>query len=194
MRFDPEFLVTDIASHRQHLYRFALKELRDPVAADDAVQDTLAAALASPGRFEGRSGMRTWLTGILKHKVMDEYRRRAREPRAAAGVDEDGAPAAFDLDELPAGAGSGAPCVGCDPEYALARKRFWDAFSAHLGGMPAQMARAFAMHAIDGRDTDEVCAALGITPGNLWVLLHRARGKLRDAVDGDSRQYFLGLR
>ena len=81
-----------------------------------------------------------------------------------------------------------------DPEYALARKRFWDAFSAHLGGMPAQMARAFAMHAIDGRDTDEVCAALGITPGNLWVLLHRARGKLRDAVDGDSRQYFLGLR
>jgi RNA polymerase sigma-70 factor (ECF subfamily) len=56
------------------------------------------------------------------------------------------------------------------------------------------MARAFAMHAIDGRDTDEVCAALGITPGNLWVLLHRARGKLRDAVDGDSRHYFLGLR
>ena len=60
--------------------------------------------------------------------------------------------------------------------------------------MPAQMARAFTMHAIDGRDSDEVCEALGITPGNLWVLLHRARNKLRDAIDGDAREYFLAAR
>jgi RNA polymerase sigma-70 factor (ECF subfamily) len=60
--------------------------------------------------------------------------------------------------------------------------------------MPAQMARAFTLHAIDGRDTDEVCEELGITPGNLWVLLHRARNKLRDAIDGDSHEYFLAAR
>jgi DNA-directed RNA polymerase specialized sigma24 family protein len=56
------------------------------------------------------------------------------------------------------------------------------------------MARAFTMHAIDGRDTEEVCETLGITPGNLWVLLHRARNKLREAIDGDSREYFLAAR
>jgi RNA polymerase sigma-70 factor (ECF subfamily) len=194
MRFEPDFLAADIASHRQHLYRYALKELRDPVAADDAVQETFAAALTGQCRFEGRSGTRTWLIGILKHKILDEYRRRAREPRAATGVDEDGNPSAFDLDQLEAGAAGEAAAAGLDPEYAAARKRFWGAFSGHLGRMPAQMARAFTLHAIDGRDTDEVCEELGITPGNLWVLLHRARHKLRDAIDGDSREYFLAAR
>jgi RNA polymerase sigma-70 factor (ECF subfamily) len=194
MRFEPDFLAADIASHRQHLYRYALKELRDPVAADDAVQETFAAALTGQCRFEGRSGTRTWLIGILKHKILDEYRRRAREPRAATGVDEDGNPSAFDLDQLEAGVAGEAAAAGFDPEYAVARNRFWGAFSAHLGQMPAQMARAFTLHAIDGRDTEEVCEELGITPGNLWVLLHRARHKLRDALDGDSREYFLAVR
>ena len=194
MRFEPDFLAADIASHRQHLYRYALKELRDPVAADDAVQETFAAALTGQCRFEGRSGTRTWLIGILKHKILDEYRRRAREPRAATGVDEDGNPSAFDLDQLEAGAAGEATAAGFDPEYAAARKRFWGAFSEHVGQMPAQMARAFTLHAIDGRDTEEVCEELGITPGNLWVLLHRARHKLRDAIDGDSREYFLAAR
>ena len=194
MRFEPDFLAADIASHRQYLYRYALKELRDPVAADDAVQETFAAALTGQCRFEGRSGTRTWLIGILKHKILDEYRRRAREPRAATGVDEDGNPSAFDLDQLEASAAGEAAAAGFDPEYATARKRFWGAFSEHLGQMPAQMARAFTLHAIDGRDTEEVCEELGITPGNLWVLLHRARHKLRDAIDGDSREYFLAAR
>jgi RNA polymerase sigma-70 factor (ECF subfamily) len=194
MRFDPDFLAADIASHRQHLYRYALKELRDPVAADDAVQDTFAAALTGQRAFEGRSGTRTWLIGILKHKILDEYRRRAREPRAATGVDEDGNPSAFDLDQLEAGAAGEAAAAEYCPEYAAARKCFWGAFGEHLERMPAQMARAFTLHAIDGRDTDEVCQALGITPGNLWVLLHRARNKLREAIDGDSREYFLAAR
>ena len=194
MRFEPDFLAADIASHRQQLYRYALKELRDPVAADDAVQETFAAALTGQCRFEGRSGTRTWLIGILKHKILDEYRRRAREPRAATGVDEDGNPSAFDLDQLEAGAAGKATAAGFDPEYAAARKRFWGAFSGYLGQMPAQMARAFTLYAIDGRDTEEVCEELGITPGNLWVLLHRARHKLRDAIDGDSREYFLAAR
>jgi len=194
MRFEPDFLAADIASHRQHLYRYALKELRDPVAADDAVQETFAAALTGQCRFEGRSGTRTWLIGILKHKILDEYRRRAREPRALTGVDEDGNPSAFDLDQLEASAAGEAAAAGFDPEYAAARKKFWGAFDEHLGRMPQQMARAFTMHAIDGRDSDEVCEALGITPGNLWVLLHRARNKLREAIDGDAREYFLAAR
>ena len=194
MRFEPDFLAADIASHRQHLYRYALKELRDPVAADDAVQETFAAALTGQCRFEGRSGTRTWLIGILKHKILDEYRRRAREPRALTGVDEDGNPSAFDLDQLEASAAGEAAAAGFDPEYAAARKKFWGAFDEHLGRMPQQMARAFTMHAIDGRDSDEVCDALGITPGNLWVLLHRARNKLREAIDGDAREYFLAAR
>jgi RNA polymerase sigma-70 factor (ECF subfamily) len=194
MRFEPDFLAADIASHRQHLYRYALKELRDPVAADDAVQETFAAALIGQCRFEGRSGTRTWLIGILKHKILDEYRRRAREPRALTGVDEEGNPSAFDLDQLEAGAAGEAAAAGFDPEYAVARQKFWGAFDERLGRMPKQMARAFTMHAIDGHDSDEVCEALGITPGNLWVLLHRARNKLRDAIDGDAREYFLAAR
>src|SRR5262245_46716728 len=194
MRFEPDFLAADIASHRQHLYRYALKELRDPVAAADAVQETFTAALTGQCRFEGRSGTRTWLIGILKHKSLDEYRHRARAPRALAGVDAEGDPGAFDPGQLEAGAAGESTAAGFEPEYATARKRFWGAFDEHLGRMPRQMARAFTMHAIDGRDSDEVCEALGITPGNLWVLLHRARNKLREAIDGDAREYFLAAR
>jgi RNA polymerase sigma-70 factor (ECF subfamily) len=193
MRFEPDFLAADIASHRPHLYRYALKELRDPVAADDAVQETFAAALTGQCRFEGRSGTRTWLIGILKHKILDEYRRRAREPRAATGLDEDGNPSAFDLDQLEAGAAGEAAAAGYDPEYAAARKRFWGAFSEHPGDAGADGARIHAARDRRPRHRGGVRGAR-ITPGNLWVLLHRARHKLRDAIDGDSREYFLAAR
>jgi len=186
--------VLEATRDRRELTGYCNKILGSAADADDAVQETFAAALTGQCRFEGRSGTRTWLIGILKHKILDEYRRRAREPRAATGIDEDGNPSAFDLDQLEAGAAGEATAAGFDPEYAAARKRFWGAFSEHLGQMPAQMSRAFTMHAIEGRDTEEVCEALGITPGNLWVLLHRARHKLRDAIDGDSREYFLAAR
>jgi len=69
----------NVAQHRDYLYRYALLHLRDASRADDVVQETLLAAVESPDRFSGRSSLRTWLTGILKHKIIDVFRKQARE-------------------------------------------------------------------------------------------------------------------
>ena len=68
---DEEDQAQSLETHRKYLLRYALFHLRDPSLAEDAVQDTLVAALAQRDRFQGRSQLRTWLTGILKHKIVD---------------------------------------------------------------------------------------------------------------------------
>jgi RNA polymerase sigma-70 factor, ECF subfamily len=190
MRSSTDRFAAELALHRGCLVRFALKELRDPVAAEDAVQETLAAALATSASFVGRSGVRTWLIGILKHKILDEFRRRRRESSLIASTSPFDESMDVDPEEIEPADLTAATQADCDPEYAMARRRFWDAFAQHLDRMPARMARAFAMHAIDGRDATEVCGELGITPANLWVLLHRARKTLRASFAGDWHQYF----
>ena len=65
--------------HGDYLFRFALSRLRDPKTAEDLLQETFLAALQSLDRFEGRSTERSWLTGILKHKILDHFRRSGRE-------------------------------------------------------------------------------------------------------------------
>src|SRR5918911_1258058 len=77
----------DVAKHRDYLYRYALLQLRDASRADDVVQETLLAAVESPERFSGRSSLRTWLTGILKHKIIDVFRKQARERTVEAPAD-----------------------------------------------------------------------------------------------------------
>ena len=84
---DPDF-ATRIDGHRAYLLRVAVLQLRDPDLAEDVVQDTLVAALQGEAGFSGRSSLKTWLTGILKHKIVDAIRRKGREPVMANLDDE----------------------------------------------------------------------------------------------------------
>src|SRR5437868_4374707 len=68
-----------VDEHGDYLYRYALFRLRDPSRAEDAVQETLLAALQAYTNFAGRGSERTWLVGILKHKITDRFRRQSRE-------------------------------------------------------------------------------------------------------------------
>src|SRR5438552_7029336 len=81
-----------VALHRPYLYRYALSKLRRTDTADEVVQDTLLAALEGKATFRGDSALRTWLTGILKHKIVDWQRREARNPLRA------GAPRHVDME------------------------------------------------------------------------------------------------
>lgn len=168
-------------AHRGYLLRFALLQLRDPQLAEDAVQETLLAALGGRGGFEGRSSLRTWLTGILKHKIADIQRRQARElPLADAlgGEDERGDD---QLDALfrPDAHWAFPPRDWGDPERSLENRRFWEAFELCAKALSANAARVFMLREVQGLSTEEICKDLGITPTNCWVLLHRARMALR---------------
>jgi RNA polymerase sigma-70 factor (ECF subfamily) len=160
------------------LLRYAMLQLRDNAAAEDAVQDALLAALSGETNFAGRSNLRTWLTGILKHKIVDTIRRQTRErqdaqPESAGDADE--------FDSLFDGRGhwQEAPDAWQQPEGSLQQKQFLTALEACLRDLPERTARVFMMREHLGLETSEICKELGITATHCWVMLHRARMALR---------------
>ena len=169
-----------IEALRPYLVRYASLTLRNRDAAEDAVQETLLAALSSEARFEGRSNLRTWLTGILKHKCIDFLRRASRESPPAldaeAGTEFD---ALFDESEH----WREHPGPWENPDGALHQKQFLQALEACLGSLPARTAQVFMLREHAGLETAEICKELGITSSHCWVLLYRARMALRLCLD-----------
>ena len=164
---------------RPQLLRFARSQLRNDAWAEDAVSDTLLAALEKPGSFAGQSQLKTWLIGVLKHKVVDQLRRHTRE--ATILTTDDGE----DLDESlfdRSGHWRQAPQDWGQPDLALGQRQFFDVLQVCCDQLPPVQGRVFMMREWLDLDTDEICQALQITPNNLWVLLHRARLRLRECL------------
>lgn len=181
---DPPF-ADELDRHRGYLLRIARLQLRDDDTAQDVVQETMLAALAGSGH-SGRSSLRTWLTGILKHKIVDAIRRRQREPIAVAAfgnadddLDVDDLDALFDRD----GGWASPPSDWGDPEQALERAQFFEILEQCLDKLPAKTARVFVMREVLDLETAEICKELAISANNLWVILFRARTMLRLCLD-----------
>jgi RNA polymerase sigma-70 factor (ECF subfamily) len=168
--------------------RFALLRLRDRSAAEDAVQEALLAAIQGAERFAGQSSVRTWLVGILKHKIIDRIRKASREHSSDLTAGEAGA------EEIDAFFGSDGhfaepPGEWQSPEQALEERRFFEALERCLQALPKSSARAFTLRELMGLETDEICKELGISPSNCWVMLYRARLSLRACLE---RTWFAG--
>lgn len=170
-----------VDAYGDYLYRYALTRLRDASRAEDAVQETFLAAWKNRDTFAERASPRTWLTGILRHKIADQIRFRTRE--AALHAPEAGADSLDDLFDHLGHAKSPAVAWRGDPSKDLERKEFWACFHSCLARLPQRLADAFVMREVDGFGSDEICKVLGITPTNYWVVLHRARLKLRDCLE-----------
>jgi RNA polymerase sigma-70 factor (ECF subfamily) len=164
-----------LEEERPYLLRYARLQLRDSHAAEDAVQEALVAALAGEASFGGRSNLRTWLTGILKHKIVDAIRRRSRDPEPL--------PETAEFDALFDETGHwGDPPVAW-PENSLEQKQFFAVLENCLAALPAKTAQAFMMREHMGYETDEICKEIGVTPTHCWVLLYRARMALRECLE-----------
>ena len=169
-------------SHRGYLLRVAVLQLRDNDLAEDVVQDTLVAALQGAQGFSGRSSLKTWLTGILKHKIVDAIRRRTREP-AFASLDEETQIEDFDALFDESGHWESPPADWGDPESQLARAQFFDIMQFCLEKLPPNTARVFMMREVMELESGEICKELAITSTNLWVILYRARMALRQCLE-----------
>jgi RNA polymerase sigma-70 factor (ECF subfamily) len=169
---------------RPLLYRLAFAQLQDKALADDAVQETLLAAIETGHRFEGRSSVRTWLIAILRHKVLDAMRDSARRrPIVAPGRDPE--LDTGELDELfdADGCWADSKDAWSNPETAAGQAAFFKVLEACLTRLPPRSSRAFLMREWLDLDTPEICAELAVTPGNLRILLWRARMQLRHCLD-----------
>jgi len=174
----PDDFRAKVEALRPYLMRYASLQLRDAAAAEDAVQEALVAALTGEAGFAGRANLRTWLTGILKHKIVDAIRRQTRE-RAAADLAPEGGEEEFDALFDRRGHWDPMPTAWEHPEQALNQRQFLAALEACLRALPERTARAFMMREHLGLKTSEICKELSITATHLWVMLHRARMALR---------------
>ena len=175
----PDDFAAQVQAHRPMLMRFARAQLHNDAWAEDAVSETLLAALEKPQAFGGQSQLRTWLVGVLKHKLVDQVRRHTREASLTTPDDE------ADLDEqlfAADGHWREAPQAWGDPEHQLREHQFMAVLDACVQHLPGVQGRVFMMREWLELDTEEICKALAITPTNLWVLLHRARLRLRECL------------
>jgi RNA polymerase sigma-70 factor (ECF subfamily) len=150
----------ELARWRPQLLAFALRRVRNLERAEDAVQETLVAALEGLDRYAGESSLGTWLFGILKHKIVDGFRREPAEDSLDTCEEQ----------LLHDGPGPEQHCAGRSALAVICRS---------LGRLPGKTAQAFVMREVLGMDTSEACSALQITPTHCWVLVHRARKRLR---------------
>jgi RNA polymerase sigma-70 factor (ECF subfamily) len=173
---------SQLAEHRPYLLRFARLQLRNDTWAEDAVSETLLAALSKPQSFANRSQLKTWLVGILKHKVIDQLRQRKRE----VALDTDPGDGSEELDALvfkADGHYASPPAEWGDPEQELNSRQFFQVLEACTDKLPAAMGRVFLMREWLELSSEEICKELALTPTNLYVQLHRARLRLRECLE-----------
>lgn len=171
----------DLAAHRGVLLRFARRRVRDEALAEDAVQDALLAAVGSAHRFQGQSTLRTWLIGILNHKIQDAFRRETRYVPLARDDEDPGG--AEERHELRALRGRGAPYPSDDdPAHEVAGRRMRAVLEQEIEALPDTLRDVFRLQALEGVDTAEVCERLHISEANCWVRLHRARKRLSERM------------
>ncbi len=167
--------------HGDYLFSYALSRISKREIAEDLVQETFLSAFKARDKFRGSSSERTWLISILKRKVIDHYRKQARNPEYSVenfeipfhkGGADDGtwikahAPSEWDEESLK------------DDDGAMMK-----VLQYCISLLSPKMAASFNMKTLDEISTEEICKELGISESNLWVLLHRARLQLRECVE-----------
>ncbi|MBP2839336.1 MULTISPECIES: sigma-70 family RNA polymerase sigma factor [Pseudomonas] len=168
-----------LLEHRRFLENLALLQLGNHADAQDALQETLLAAMSSIQSFTGRGLMRAWLVGILRHKVTDIFRRSYRfESLESATVDPNEGGMFTE-----AGGWSPARFVSTQcPQGEAVHQQALELVELCMHALPGESARLFLMREYLGMDIDEIVAQTRLTPGNLRVILHRARLRLRECV------------
>ena len=173
---DGEDFQSQVLAAQPMLTRIAQRLLRNPAWAEDAVSETLVAALERPGKFAGRSQLRTWLVGILKNKTTDQIRCHTREAQWMSAGEVH---AADEAESAAPGAMQEPPSPWGNPSAGLQQRQFLSRLDHCLQALPPKQARAFVMVYAEDEQTRDVCSALGVTASILGVLLHRARAQLR---------------
>lgn len=172
-----------IVSLRDYLLKFARLQLRNDAWADDAVSETVLAALAKPQAFGNHSQLKTWLVGILKHKVVDALRHHHREISGLESTEDDNTDPLEAIAFKTNGHFAEQPADWGNPEQQASSQQFFAILEACASKLPATQGRLFLMREWLELSSEEICKELQLTPTNLYVQLHRARLRLRECLE-----------
>jgi RNA polymerase sigma-70 factor (ECF subfamily) len=167
-----------IEEYRESLFKYALTRLRDADLAEESIQETFLAALQSRKGFRGLASEKTWLISILKRKIYDHFRRIGRDkqfkmnfPRERLRYD------VFDSERMPA---VRSRIWFSDPAMVYEQKEFLKIIKHALSELPDRTAQAFILREVIEWSSQEICEFMDISIYNLYVMVHRARKRLRD--------------
>ena len=164
--------------YSDYLFNYTISRVNDREIAQDLISETFLAGLKSMKNFKGEASERTWLISILKRKIIDHYRKiNSNKGKAEVRINYNDAESEGDwLEERVA-----------DPfdktaEDSLQNSELGDAIQNCLSKLPEKQAIIFEMKTIQNFETEVICNELGITPSNLWVIIHRARTAMADCL------------
>lgn len=167
---DAEAFAEIVNAHQKQIYRVALSIVRDEMEADSVTQDTFIQAYRHLSRFEGRSGLETWLTRIAINKARDSLRRRKRWITRAFGGENDPETSLDPIDEQP------------DAERILESHQLRDAIARSLEKLSEQQRVVFQLRHFEGLQLEEIATMLGLKPGTVRAHLFRAVHKIREEL------------
>ena len=168
-----------VTAHADYLYGFALSRINDDELAKDLVQDTFLAALEKVSGFEGKSSERTWLTAILRNKIVDVYRKKTSGLRTAEATLAEHEQEGFFAEDGHWISEHGPAQFGIEDKDHLVAREFEQVLKRCLQKLPALWMAVFTMKHIDEEPADIICAQMKITASNFWVIIHRAKLNLR---------------
>jgi RNA polymerase sigma-70 factor (ECF subfamily) len=172
-----------VAVLRDYLLKFARLQLRNEAWAEDAVSETTLAALAKPHAFDNRSQLKTWLVGILKHKIIDALRQHRREVSQLESTEDSNEDPLDYLGFKVDGHFVESPADWGNPEQQACSNQFFEVLEVCANQLPALQGRLFLMREWLELSSEEICKELGLTATNLYVQLHRARLRLRECLE-----------
>lgn len=183
-KIDPSLLVD---THGDYLFRYALFKVQDESLAEDLVQETYLAAMKSLESYEGRSSERTWLTAILKHKIVDYYHKHSKEVTfditdlERMGTDQffkrnDGWSGFWNKKFRPAR-------WNMPPDEALESKEFYKVLEKCLNNLPSKVENVFRFRELESIDSKEIREVFNLSASNYWIIMHRARLSLRRCME-----------
>jgi RNA polymerase sigma-70 factor (ECF subfamily) len=188
-RGDERAFVELIQRHGAVMLRVAQSYVRSRAVAEEVVQETWMAVLTGVARFEGRSSVKTWIFRILTNRAKTRAEREGRcvpfSSLTSEDEDWDGAVAAerFQHPEFPGGWSAPPTDWRTIPEDRLLGRETAEQFRLAMADLPPRQQQVMALRDVEGWTSEEVCEALDLSEGNQRVLLHRARSKVRAAME-----------
>ena len=177
---DPE---TWVDQYGDYLYRYVISRIHDSAVAEDLVQETFLAALNARDSFKGLSSEKTWLTGILKYKIIDHIRQKSRE-RPTDNI-EISVHAMHEHFDEKGGWKVGPAKWSINPRELLEQKEFWKVFYHCLSKLSGRLAEILALRELEGLSSEEIRKILNISATNSYVMLYRARMRMRDCLEAN---------